>query len=312
VKFSFIDAEKAQWPVRAMCRALHVSPAGYYAWNGRPESMRTREDRRLGVLIREAHERSRRTYGSPRVHAEILAQGLRVSRKRVIRVMHEHGLRGRVRRAFVRTTDSEHDQPVAPNLLDRDFTANQPNERWVGDVTYLRTPEGWVYLAVVLDLFSRFVVGWAISAVNDGHLALSALDMAVRRRRPGMGLLHHTDQGSPYASEDYQDALEAVGITCSMSRRGNCYDNAAMESWFGKFKVELGEDFESLAHAKRATFDHIEVFYNQQRRHSTLGYLSPGDFERHAALASANKSTEIHNNPQVISLPPLEIYHIEF
>jgi transposase InsO family protein len=283
VKFAFIDAEKATWPVRPMCRALGVSPSGYYAWKTRPPSERAREDARLGVLVEEAHARSRRTYGSPRIHAELAAHGERVSRKRVVRLMRAKGLRGRGRPGFVRTTDSEHDQPVAPNVLDQDFTADGPNERWVGDVTYLKTPGGWLYLAAILDLYSRYVVGWAVSAINDRRLAMRALDQAVRRRRPPEGLLHHTDQGSPYASEDYQKALDALGFECSMSRRGNCYDNAVMESWFKTLKSELGESFESPAAAQRELFDFIETFYNAERRHSSLGFKSPRDFERLAA-----------------------------
>ena len=304
MRFAFIRAEKASWPVRAMCRVLRVSPSGFYAWLLRPESAHQGRDRALGVLVREAHERSRSTYGSPRVHAQLKANGVTIGRKRVMRLMSEQDLQGRRRRSFVRTTDSRHDHPVAPNVLNRDFTANKPNEKWVGDVTFLHTPDGWLYLAVVLDLFSRFVVGWAISPVNDRELALRALDMAVRRRRPGKGLLHHTDRGSPYASQDYQAALTALGIECSMSRTGNCYDNAVMESWFGKFKTELGEDFESPEHAQRDVFDHIEVFYNQQRIHSTLGYLSPAAFERRPPVASPRLPTAIHNNPQAASLPP--------
>jgi len=283
VKFVFIEAEKAHYPVRVMCRTLEVSPSGYYAWRDRPPSAHEREDERLGVLVQEAHARSRETYGSPRVHAELAAQGVRVSRKRVVRLMRRQGLRGKGRRRFVVTTDSRHGQPVATNLLNRDFSATGPNQRWVGDVTNLRTPSGPLFLAVILDLFSRYVVGWAVSPVNDRHLAQRALDQAVQRRNPPPGLVHHTDQGSPYASEDYQAALDELGFTCSMSRRGNCYDNAAMESWFHTLKVELGEHFQSLEDAVRQLFDHIEVFYNQQRRHSSLGMVSPAEFERMAS-----------------------------
>jgi transposase InsO family protein len=266
-----------------MCRALKVTPSGYYAWKRRAPSKRSREDARLGVLVEESHRRGRRNYGSPRVHKDLLAKGERVSRKRVVRLMQERGLKGKVRRRWVKTTDSKHDQPVAANVLDRNFEATAPNQRWAGDVTYLRTPDGWLYLAVILDLYSRRVVGWALSPFNDRRLALRALEMAVKRRRPAPGLIHHTDQGSPYASEDYQRALEAHGMICSMSRKGNCYDNAVMESWFGMFKTELGEDFESFADAHHLAFDYIEGFYNGIRIHSALGYLSPRDFERQAA-----------------------------
>jgi transposase InsO family protein len=280
VKFAFIAAERASFPTAFMCRHLGVSTSGFYAWRDRPECARVREDRRLAVLTREAHQLGREAYGSPRVHEELKAQGVRVSRKRVIRLMQEQGIKGKTRRRWVKTTHSKHDLPVAPNLLDRKFEASTPNQRWVGDITYLRTSEGWLFLAAVLDLHSRMVVGWAVSAVIDRHLVLKALDMAIKRRCPGAGLLHHSDQGSQYASEDYQKALEAREITCSMSRRGDCYDNAAMESWFGTLKTELGETFETHAEGKRQLFDYIEVFYNQKRRHSSLGYVSPAEFER--------------------------------
>jgi transposase InsO family protein len=263
------------------CGVLGVSRAGYYDWLGRPESNREREDRRLAVLVRESHERSRNTYGSPRVQADLAAQGEHVSRKRIIRLMQEQGLRARERRTYKCTTNSDHALPVAPNLLDRRFDADAPNEVWVGDTTELYVGDsGRLFLAAILDLYSRFVVGWALSAVNDRKLVMKALDMAVRRRCPDANLVHHSDRGSTYASEDYQRELDARGITCSMSRRGNCLDNAAMESWFSTFKSELGERFESYATAKEQTFDYIEVFYNQQRRHSTLGYMTPAEFER--------------------------------
>jgi len=288
VKFAFIAAEKATEGIARWCRALEVSRAGYYAWCRRPESQHAREDRRLAVVIREVHERSRRTYGSPRVHAELAARDEHVGRRRIIRLMQQEGLEARVRRRYRSTTMSEHDQPVAPNLLERRFEAALPNQRWVGDTTELFVGEGGrLFLAAILDLHSRFVVGWALSAVNDRHLAVKALDAAVRRRCPGAGLLHHSDQGSPYASDDYQRALAANGITCSMSRRGNCYDNAAMESWFSTLKFELGERFTSYAKAKEDLFDYIEVFYNHQRRHSSLDYATPASYEKAARTAIA-------------------------
>ncbi len=289
MRFAFIHAGKAETPpvgtVSELCRALGVSRSGYYAWTRRPPSERARKDQQLKVLVREAHSRGpkgRRKYGSPRVHRSLKKKGFRVGRNRVIRLMREEGLVGRPKRRFKPTTDSNHGQPVAENLLKRDFTAQGPNQRWVGDTTELRTPQGKLYLAVILDLFSRFVVGWALSAVNDRHLTMKALDMALRRRCPGAGLLHHSDQGSTYASGDYQDVLGEHGITCSMSRRGSCLDNAAMESWNSTLKMELGEDFESPADAKAKLFDFIEVFYNQTRLHSTLDYCSPAEFERNA------------------------------
>lgn len=263
-----------------MCRVLKVSPSGYYAWRKRPESAHDREDLRIGVLIGEAHARSRATYGSPRVHAVLKAKGLKVSRKRIMRLMKGLGLRGRRPRAFVRTTDSVLGEPAAPNLINRDFTASAPNLKWVGDVTYLRTPEGWIYLAVLLDLYSRRVVGWALSPINDRKLALVALKSALIARRPAPGWIHHTDRGSPYLSEEYQKALEDADATPSNSRRGNCHDNAAMESWNATLKCELGEVFDSLADAQRRLFDYIEVFYNQTRIHSANGHCSPAEFER--------------------------------
>ena len=211
----------------------------------------------------------------------------RVSRKRVIRLMQEDGLEARARKRFKCTTMSDHDQPVAANVLNRRFDAPAPNQRWVGDTTeFVIGGSGKLYLAAVLDLFSRFVVGWAVSAVNDRHLAIRALAMALKRRGPDVGLLHHSDQGSPYASEDYQTILEARGITCSMSRRGNCYDNAVMEAFFSTVKNEVGDWYESHGEAKGQLFDYIEVFYNQRRRHSSAGRMSPAAFERRMTQAA--------------------------
>jgi transposase InsO family protein len=235
------------------------------------------------VLVHASFEGSRHRYGSPRIHADLREQQESVSRKRLIRLMQEDGLVARARKRFKHTTMSDHDQPVAANLLDRQFTATVPNARWVGDTTeFVIGGSGKLYLAAVLDLFSRFIVGWALSAVNDRHLTLKALEVALKRRGPAIGLLHHSDQGCTYASEDYQTALEARGIVCSMSRRGNCYDNAVMESFFSTVKSELGEHFESHGTTKMEVFDYIEVFYNQRRRHSTLGQVSPAAFERRA------------------------------
>jgi transposase InsO family protein len=284
VRFTFIAAKRAEHRVSILCRCLAVTRSGFYAWQRRPESTHTQTDRRLRVLIRASFDGSRRRYGSPRVHADLGDQDVHVSRKRVARVMREEGLQARPRKRFKRTTMSDHDQPVAANLLNRDFTAAAPNQRWVGDTSEFVVGEGGkLYLAVILDLFSRFVVGWAVSAVNDRHVTLKALGMAIKRRCPEAGLLHHSDQGCTYASGDYQAILEQFGITCSMSRRGDCYDNAVMESFFSTVKAELGEHFGSYGLAKEQLFDYIEVFYNQRRRHSTLGQISPAAFERRAA-----------------------------
>ena len=290
MRFGFIQTEKAEHPVRLLCRCLRVTRSGFYAWRRRPESARVQADRRLRVSVRAAFEGSRRRYGSPRVHRELRAQDVRVSRKRVVRLMQEEGLQARPRKRFKATTDSNHTQPVAPNVLARAFTAAAPNQRWVGDTTELLVGSAAkLYLAALLDLFSRVVVGWALSTVNDRHLVLRALRMAIERRCPDAGLLHHSDRGSPYASEDYQRVLDAHRITCSMSRRGDCYDNAAMESFFSTFKFEAGERYESYGVAKMAVFDYIEMFYNPHRRHSTLDYVSPLVFERRWHEAEAQQ-----------------------
>ncbi len=270
--------------MRVLCRALEVSSSGFYAWCRRPESAHAQRDRQLRVVIRASHEASRGRYGSPRVHEDLIDAGARVSRKRVVRLMQAEGLQGRMRKRFKQTTMSEHDQPIAANVLAQDFVADAPNQRWVADTTeFVIGRSGKLYLAAVLDLYSRFLVGWAVSAVNDRYLVIKALETALQRRRPAEGLLHHSDQGSPYASADYQDVLARQGMTGSMSRRGNCYDNAVMESWFSTVKNELGEHFASGGEATQELFEYIEVFYNQRRRHSTLGYLSPAAFERYAS-----------------------------
>jgi transposase InsO family protein len=233
------------------------------------------------LLVRTAFDESRRRYGSPRVHRDLIEQEIHVSRKRVARLMQEDGLIARARKRFKMTTMSDHDQPVADNLLNRQFEAEAPNRRWVGDTTeFVIGDSGKLYLASILDLYSRFVVGWAVSAVNDRHLTMRALDMALKRRCPDLGLMHHSDQGSTYASEDYRAVLETHRITCSMSRRGNCHDNAVVESFFSTVKAELGEWFGSHGEAKMELFDYIEVFYNQRRRHSTIGQISPAVYER--------------------------------
>jgi putative transposase len=285
VKFRFIAAEKAHHALSRLCRCLRVTRSGFYAWRGRLESARAKRDRQLKVLVHASFAASKQRYGSPRIHRDLLEQNQHVSRKRVIRLMQEDGLKARVRKRFKCTTMSDHDQPVAANLLDRQFTADAPNQRWVGDTTeFVIGESGKLYLAAILDLFSRFVVGWAVSAVNDRHLTLKALGMGLKRRCPGVGLLHHSDQGCTYASEDYQRVLDAHGITCSMSRKGDCYDNAVMEAFFSTVKIELADRFESCGEAKMQLFDYVEMFYNQRRRHSTIGYVSPAAFERDAAV----------------------------
>jgi len=282
VKFRLIHAKKACTSVAFMCRQLGVSRSGYYAWAKRPESQRKKSDRELTVEVAAIHQQSRGSYGSPRVHVELRARGRRVSQKRVARLMRQQGLAARRRRPFVRTTDSKHAQPVAPNVVARDFLPPGPNCTWAGDITYVWTSEGWLYLAVVLDLFSRRVVGWSMSECIDRHLVLAALDMALAGRVAPA--LYHSDRGSQYASEDYRARLAERGITCSMSRKGNCWDNAVVESFFSSLKMELihTRSFRTRQEAKLALFEYIEVFYNRKRRHSSLGYLSPAEYERTA------------------------------
>ena len=272
----------------ALCRILKVSRSGYYAWATRPESAHAVRDRQLRVHVHASFKASRKRYGSPRVWEDLVEEKIPVSRKRVARLMREDGLRARKRKRYRSTAVPESEQTVAANLLNREFTAEGPNQRWVGDTSeFVVGNGGKLYLAAILDLYSRFVVGWAIAAVNDRHLVLRALDMALKRRCPSSGLLHHSDQGSPYTSEDYQRHLEAQGITCSMSRRGNCYDNAVMESFFSTVKSELGDRFDSFGEAKMELFDYLEVFYNQKRRHSTIGQVSPAAFEKARATQAA-------------------------
>jgi len=289
MKFAFISQERVAFPVTALCRVLAVSPSGYYGSCGRPKSSRTRRDEELAERVAAAHVASKRRYGSPRVHAELKAVGERVGRKRVARLMREKKLAARTRRRFRATTDSRHSFPVAPNVLERDFTATAPNEAWVTDITFLWTAQGWLYLAVILDLFSRRVVGWATSENVDRHLALAALDRALALRRPRAGLVHHSDRGSTYASTDYRKALEARGIECSMSRIGDCWDNAVAESFFASLKRELEEvdDLESRGQATLLVGEYIDGFYNVQRRHSAIDYKSPIEFELVQSLKEA-------------------------
>jgi putative transposase len=282
VKFAFIAEEKAAFPVTVLCRTLAVSRAGFYAAQARPPAARARADAQLAVEIAAIHGESRQRYGSPRVHAELRARGQGVSRKRVARLMRHRGLAARRRRRFRVTTDSRHAFPVAANVLARQFAAPAPDTVWVTDITYIPTGEGWLYLAVILDLCSRGIVGWAMSERITRQLPLDALGMALGRRRPSPGLLHHSDRGSQYASGDYQTHLARHGFVGSMSRRGDCWDNAVAESFFATLKVELVHDalWPTRAAARGAVFEYIEVFYNRQRRHSSLGFLSPLAFER--------------------------------
>lgn len=286
MRFRIIEDCRDAYPVRVLCDALSVSPSGYYAWRTRPESLRKAANRQLLDDIRRLHADHHERYGAPRIHAALRAQGRTVSRGRVERLMHRHGLRARRPRAFrVCTTDSNHALPIAPNLLDRNFAPAAPNQVWLTDITYVPTDEGWLYVAVVLDLFSRKAIGWAMRDHLRTELPLAALTMALQRQRPAPGLLHHSDRGCQYASAGYRKALESHGITQSMSRKGNCWDNAPMESFFGTMKSELVHHrrYATREDAKRDLFAYIEGYYNRQRLHSAIGYRTPEQAELQAA-----------------------------
>jgi transposase InsO family protein len=264
-----------------MCRVLEVSASGYYAWLGRPMSRRAREERRLVRAIKEIHQEKRGVYGSPRVHAELGSKGMHHGRKRIARLMRESGIRARQIKRYKATTDSKHFYPVAPNLLQREFEARGPDQKWLADITCIPTREGWLYLAAILDLYSRLIVGWSMSSRMGSKLVLDALEMAVGRRGPEPGLIHHSDRGGQYASADYQRALRSHGMICSMSRKGDCWDNAPMESWFHTLKTELvgHRVYKTRMQAKAEIFESIEVFYNRNRLHSALGYMTPAQYE---------------------------------
>ena len=282
MKFRFIDMAKESFPATRVCQVLGVSQSGYFAWRSRPASPRQREDLVLLAHIRSAFARSHGTYGSPRMTRELQDEGVQISRRRTARLMRENGLKARQKRRFKRTTDSHHAFPVAPNLLDQDFSAERPNQKWNADISYVWTSEGWLYLAVVLDLFARRVVGWAVSARLHQELALEALRKALAIRRPSAGLIHHADRGSQYCATAYQAELKEHGIRISMSGKGNCYDNAVVETFFKTLKSELvwRTVFQTRAEAKQAIGRYIDGFYNPVRRHSTLDYVSPVQFER--------------------------------
>ena len=292
MKYACIARHRGEFSVRLMCRVLCVSASGFYAAQHRAPSLRAKMDQRLRLPVRASHARSQRRYGAPRVHEDLRDDGISCSRKRIARIMRSDGLRARRVRRFRVTTDSCHQHPVAPNTLDRQFDVSaigQLNRVWAADITYIPTREGWLYLAVVIDLASRRVVGWATSTMLEKTLATTALAMALEQRRlmsngpsaPSASLLHHSDRGSQYASEEYRTLLSAYGIACSMSRRGNCWDNAVAESFFATLKTELvhDADWHTRAEARSALFEYIEVWYNRVRRHSTLGYRCPVQYE---------------------------------
>ena len=289
MKFAFIHAEKAQFPVAALCRLLDVSRQGYYAFASRGPTASTKADAELNNAVRTVFERSRGTYGSPRVRQQLRREGIHTSKRRVERVMRGLGLVARRPRRFMATTRADASHRVEPNILARDFSATRPDERWVTDITYVWTDEGWAYVAAILDLFSRAVVGWAVDATLSTQLPLAALEMAVRRRRPERGLLHHSDRGCQYTSADYREELAALGVTVSMSRRGNCWDNAVAESFFATLKAELvaGRRWGTRSELRAATFEYVETFYNRRRLHSALNYMTPAEVERDHQLAAA-------------------------
>ena len=286
MKFAFIAAREVAFPISSMCRVLGVTKSGFYAWAKRPKPARAKRDAQLAAAVAAVHQRSRGTYGSPRVHRELKARGVPVSKKRVERVMRDNGLQGRSKRRFKRTTDSKHGGPIAPNVLARKFQVDKPNCVWVTDVTAIATGEGWLYLAPMLDLHSRRVVAWATSESNDTALALDVLRRALRVRRPPPGLLHHSDRGSPYASDRYRAELRAHGVRRSMSRKGDCWDNSVAESFFATLRAELVDHqrFPTTEAATRAIGDYIDNFYNVERRHSHLDYLNPLEFELRSQL----------------------------
>lgn len=290
MKYQFIERYKQEFPVVTMCRVLAVSESGFYAWRKRPMSQHQREDALLTAQISQVFTLGRGVYGSPRIHAELRTQGYTCSRKRIARLMRAQGISAKPKRRRVVTTDSRHDHPIAPNLLERDFTASAADRKWVSDITAVPTAQGWLYLAAILDLYSRRVVGWSMSSSCDEALAETALRMALARRCPKQGLLHHSDRGSQYTSRAYRALLAHAGIQVSMSRKGNCYDNAAMESFFGSLKSECVHRCTYLTHeeARRSLFDYVEIFYNRVRRHSTLGYLSPAAFETRSFTSTEN------------------------
>lgn len=286
MRFRLIEDHRDVWPVRVMCDALSVSPSGLYAWRSRPESARQIANRELLADIRRVHADHRGRYGAPRIHAELRAEGHSVSRKRVERVMRRHGIRAHApRRYCVCTTDSKHALPVAENLLEQNFIAEKPDQVWLADITYIPTGEGWLYLAVILDLFTRKVVGWAMRDHMRAELTMAALTMAIQRRRPGPGPIHHSDRGSQYAAGDYRKILQGAIITQSMSRKANCWDNAPMESFFGTLKTELvhERDYPDRDAARRDLFAYIEGYYNQRRLHSAIGYITPEQADRKTA-----------------------------
>jgi len=287
MKYWFMDQHRSSHGVQKMCRVLGVSRSGYYRWKSQPQSKRQKDDEKILMGIRESHKNSRRAYGSPRITEDLQAQGMRCGENRVARLMKIHGIIGKAKEKFKATTNSKHTLPVADNLLNQNFEAEKSNTVWVSDITYIATLEGWLYLVVILDLFSRQVVGWAMSDRLTSGFVVKALYQAIGRRRPSSGCIFHSDRGIQYASTDFRDILKSYSFVQSMSRKGNCYDNAVAESFFHTLKIEHVYDYryETRAEARQSIFEYIEMFYNRQRRHSALGYLSPVSFELEAMAA---------------------------
>ena len=282
MKFAFIAAQLGAFPVELCCDVLEVSRSGFYAWRDRPVSNQDQRRQELASEIRVVYEENRQVYGSPRIHQTLKRQGVSVCRNTVARIMKQQQIWAKTRRRFVpRTTDSVHERPVAANLLERCFVAEQPDQKWVADITYVPTDEGWLYLAGVLDLYSRKIVGWSMTEHMRVELVAEALRMAIAQRSPDKGLLHHSDRGIQYASEDYQYLLQSHGMEVSMSGNGDCWDNAAMESFWSTLKGELVDQtrYATRRQAKQSIFEYIEVFYNRKRLHSAIGYQSPEAFE---------------------------------
>jgi len=285
MRYRCIHRRRSQYPVTMMCRVLKASKSGYYAWRARPESERAKQDRELTRVIRRVHAESKQVYGRPRVTAELKDEGYDCGERKVGRLMREAGLRGCPQRRFKVTTQSDPSHAVAKNLLKQDFRAQRPNQRWAADITYISTQRGWLYLAVVMDLYSRRIIGWSMDRWISRHLVMDALSMAIDQRQPEGDLIHHSDRGSQYTSDDFRDELKKHDIQCSMSGRGNCYDNAVVESFFGILKRERVNRvrYRNRDEARADIFDYIECFYNRKRRHGYLGNISPAAFEEMTA-----------------------------
>lgn len=288
MKYEFIEKERSVFVLERMCRVLAVSRSGYYRWKKQVLSKRRQQDNEyMLVQINESHRKSHETYGSPRIYRDIRAEGIVCGKNRIARLMRIHGIQAKAKKKYKATTNSRHNLPIAPNLVCRNFVSNRPNKVWVSDITYIWTQEGWVYLAVILDIFSRMIVGWSISARLTDELVVESLHQAQRKRNSGRGLVFHSDRGVQYASKNFRSMLMAYGFKQSMSRKGDCWDNAPAESFFHTLKTELvyGKVFMTREEARREIFEYIEMFYNQVRRHSALGYCAPGVYEQKALAA---------------------------